>query len=388
MLMTADTVGGVWQYALQLCRQLVADHGLQVVLATMGSPLRADQRREAAALGGVALHESSFRLEWMDEPWGDVRRAGDWLLSLERQLGADLVHLNQFAFGALPFVAPTLLVAHSCVVSWWRAVHGAEPPEPQWRRYRDAVREGLAGATLVAAPTRTMLASLATNYGYRGHGVVLPNGRDPERHPPGRKIALIVSAGRLWDEAKNLRALDQVAGDLPWPIEVAGATNRPGAAQSDDPCGGDARRDDGAHGQRGPGDRRAPRSVRRLGELPANRMAERLSAASIYVHPARYEPFGLAPLEAALAGCALVLGDLPSLRETWGEAAVYVPPDDHRALRAALLSLIAGDARRESMARQARAVALRHSADAMARSYLGAYRRLAPRALEEKQCTS
>ncbi len=32
--------------------------------------------------------------------------------------------------------------------------------------------------------------------------------------------------------------------------------------------------------------------------------------------PARYEPFGLSVLEAALSGCALVLGDIPSLRES------------------------------------------------------------------------
>ena len=378
VLLTADTVGGVWHYALQLCRRLAGDHGMRIELATMGAPLRPDQRRDAAALRGVRLHESSFRLEWMDEPWDEVARAGEWLLSLERQLAPDVVHLNQFAFGALPFSAPTLLVAHSCVVSWWQAVHGADPPEPQWRRYRETVRRGLAGATRVAAPTRAMLSSLARHHGYHAEGVVLPNGRDPALFPPGRKTALIMSAGRLWDEAKNLRALEQIAGQLPWPVEVAGALRHPGGGA---PASA-ALRDASAGPQRG------PQELRLLGELPVERLAARLATASIYAHPARYEPFGLAPLEAALAGCALVLGDLPRLREIWGDAAVYAPPDDHRALRDALLGLIDDRSRREAMARRARLVGLAHGAEAMAAGYVAAYRLLAGMKLEEMPCAS
>ncbi|HZH07042.1 MAG TPA: glycosyltransferase, partial [Lautropia sp.] len=159
VLMTADTIGGVWQYALQLSASLTRHHRLRVALATMGAPLTPAQRREAALLPGVTLHESNFALEWMEQPWDEVAKAGDWLLALEDRLRPDIVQLNQFAFGALPFKAPTLLVAHSCVLSWWRAVHGTKPPA-QWDRYREVVRAGLAGADLVAAPTRDMLLSL------------------------------------------------------------------------------------------------------------------------------------------------------------------------------------------------------------------------------------
>jgi glycogen synthase len=325
----------------------------------------------------VRLHEGYHRLEWMDDPWDDVARAGEWLLSLERQLAPDLIHLNQFAFGALPFAAPTLLVAHSCVVSWWQAVHGGEPPEPQWRRYREVLRDGLAGASQVAAPTRAMLMALVRHHGHDGSGLVLPNGRDPARYPAGRKAPVIVSAGRLWDPAKNLQALERIAAGLPWPIEVAGATRHPDSAGTS----ADVRQPPLPGSQGNPG-------LRLLGELPAARLAARFATASIYVHPARYEPFGLAPLEAALAGCALVLGDLPSLRETWGEAVLYAPPDDHGALRDALQDLIADAAKREAMARQARAVALRYSGAAMARGYVAAYRQLAGLELEEKQCAS
>jgi len=105
VLMTADTVGGVWTYALELARAL-APHGVEIHLATMGREPDEGQRAQAAALPNVRLHASDFRLEWMEEPWEDVARAGDWLLALERVLAPDLVHLNGYAHGAMPWRAP------------------------------------------------------------------------------------------------------------------------------------------------------------------------------------------------------------------------------------------------------------------------------------------
>jgi hypothetical protein len=108
--MTADTVGGVWSHALELAAAL-GERGVHVSLATMGALPTPVQRAQAALLPGLELHESGWRLEWMEDPWDDVRRAGQWLLELERTLHPDVVHLNQFAFGDLPFAAPKLVVA-------------------------------------------------------------------------------------------------------------------------------------------------------------------------------------------------------------------------------------------------------------------------------------
>jgi glycosyltransferase involved in cell wall biosynthesis len=146
-----------------------------------------------------------------------------------------------------------------------------------------------------------------------------------------------------------------VAPELPWRVQVAGSTVHP----------------DG-------GTRRAARGVESVGELPRPELARRLAAASIYCLPARYEPFGLSVLEAALSGCALVLGDIASLREVWGAAAVYVPPGDHAALRTALTRLIADPARRNALAEAARTRALHFTARRMADAYLAAYSRLQP----------
>jgi glycosyltransferase involved in cell wall biosynthesis len=101
-----------------------------------------------------------------------------------------------------------------------------------------------------------------------------------------------------------------------------------------------------------------------------------MARAAIYAAPARYEPFGLSALEAALCGCALALGDIPSLREVWGEAAVFVPPDDAEALRDVLEGLIANARLRREYAARARRRALEYSPRRMADGYLAAYSEL------------
>src|SRR6185295_16056142 len=148
---TADTVGGVWSYAVDLARGL-AGVGIKIGLATMGALVRQAQRSEANSIAGLTLYESHFKLEWMDEPWDDVQRAGNWLLEVERGFEPDLVHLNGYAHAPLPWHAPTMVVGHSCVLSWWDAVK-REPAPERWTKYRDIVRDGLHAAGLVIAPT-------------------------------------------------------------------------------------------------------------------------------------------------------------------------------------------------------------------------------------------
>lgn len=350
VLMTTDTVGGVWTYALDLSAALGA-RGVAVTLAALGEP-RPAQRRAAEDLPEVELRAAPFRLEWMEEPWDDVRGAGAWLLELERELVPDVVHLNQYAFGRLPFRAPRLVVGHSCVLSWWRAIHG-EPPPPTWDRYRLEVARGLHAADGVVAPTRAMLGELRELYDLPAAGTLtIPNGRSPTAFRPAhRKEPLVLSAGRLWDEAKNLRALDAAAPEVPWDVVVAGPTEPP--------------EDTGPHAR--------PTRVRLLGALEPAELAAWYGRASVYALPARYEPFGLSVLEAALSGCALVLGDVPSLRETWEGAARFVDPEDPAELAECLRELATDAAGRLELAATALGRALELTPERQAQRYLGVY---------------
>jgi glycogen(starch) synthase len=350
VLMTTDTLGGIWAYTLELASAL-GRHEIQVALAAMGAHLSASQRAEVREIPALTVLESSFKLEWMADPWQDIGRAGQWLLELEEAIRPDVVHLNSYSYGALPWQTPTLVVGHSCVLSWWEAVKG-EPAPDTWQRYRHEVARGLRGADLVLAPTRAMLSVLEHHYGPFGRSRVVPNGRDPGLFRPGVKAPFIFAMGRLWDEAKNVAMLDKVAPSLTWPIYVAGEDHHP--------AGGEVRY----------------RAVRSLGRLEAPAAARWLARAAIYALPARYEPFGLSILEAGLAGCALVLGDIPSLREVWDDVAVFVPPEDAGALAVTLQGLTQDAARRVEFAARARARALQLTPQRMSAGYLAVYREL------------
>lgn len=67
-------------------------------------------------------------------------------------------------------------------------------------------------------------------------------------------------------------------------------------------------------------------------------VASVLAQADVLVHPARWEGFGLALLEAMLAGLPVVATRVSSIPEIVadGETGILVPPDDPVALRAAL----------------------------------------------------
>jgi glycogen(starch) synthase len=350
LLLTADTLGGVWTYALELAR-ILQQHNVQVTLATMGRPLMASQRQEVCSISGLTVCESHFKLEWMENPWSDVARAGDWLLELEEALQPDVVHLNSYVHGALNWRSPILVVGHSCVSSWWEAVNGEAAP-PSWERYRTLVGRGLHAADLVLAPTHAMLSALERHYGRLRQSRVVPNGRDAARFPPADKHPFILAVGRLWDEAKNIEMLDRVAPSLSWPIYVAGEELHPVT------------------------ERVHSRSLIPLGRLSPPILASWLSQAAIYAFPARYEPFGLSVLEAGLAGCALVLGDIPSLREIWDGAARFVAPDDGEALRKTLQTLIQNHSELVWFAAAARTRALQYTPERMLIGYLGAYEKL------------
>jgi glycosyltransferase involved in cell wall biosynthesis len=359
VLLTTDTLGGVWQFSLDLAAGLVAQ-GVEVHVATLGARLGGDERRRMNR-AGATLHESCFKLEWMDDPWCDVERSGDWLMKLQRSIAADVIHFGGYCHATWPWRRPVVVTAHSCVATWWRSVRG-EPPPDHLNRYRAMVQQGLASATLIAMPTFAMLRAMEMCYGPLPRSIVIHNGRDLSTltpRPRPRK-PIILSAGRVWDDAKNIALLDSIAPHLPWPIHVAGPVQHP-------------------HGTA-----KILRHVHCMGPLDSTVLAQHLSQAEIYAHPARYEPFGLTILEAAASGCALVLGDIPSLRELWTGCAVFVDPIDPAAWQRAIAHLIDHPGHRRSLADAATRRARCFAASTMAARYLHLYSQIVDRPVSHR----
>jgi glycosyltransferase involved in cell wall biosynthesis len=286
----------------------------------------------------------------MTDPWENVRLAGQWLLRLEGYVRPDIIHLNGYSHGSVPFKAPAVITAHSCVLSWWEAVKDSEAPE-EWDRYRQEVKKGLAGAKAVAAPTSAMLDAVSKYYDFSAPRRVIPNGRDERLFRPAeKKEEFVFTAGRLWDEAKNIAALQSVSSSLGWPVYAAGQAFHPSGTQV------------------------ADGSIKMLGFLSSKELSSWLSRASIFALPALYEPFGLSALEAGLSGAALVLGDIPSQKEIWDGAALFVNPRDKEALKNAIKLLMNDSVLRQKLALKARARALSYTISRMADGYLDFYR--------------
>lgn len=342
--MTADTVGGVWTYALELARAL-GTCGIRVDLASMGGEATPAQRADAAAIPNLELHESTFKLEWMADPWADVEQAGRWLQDLAVKTRPDIIHFNNYAHASLEWPAPTLVVGHSCVYSWFSAVRGEAPADAEWAQYHASISRGLHAADYVTAPTRAILGELHRWYGWFERRSVIYNGCRAGDFPPLDKQPFVLAAGRIWDEAKNVAAVARVARYLPWEVRVAGEAQHPDGGAVDFP------------------------GVKTLGRLNRHELADHYGRASIFCAPARYEPFGLCALEAGLAGCALVLGDIPSLREVWSGAALYVDPNDEALLERVLNRLIEDAELRDEMSHRARKRAAFYTVERMADGY-------------------
>ena len=351
--MTADAVGGVWQYSVDLIREL-ASAGIEVTLVCFGPEPSHVQRLQTQGIPGCELIAAPFALEWQPDPWESIEQARIWLQSLARKLQPDVIHLNSYALAEGDWRAPVLCVAHSCVFSWWRAVHGCEP-DSSWGEYRAQVSRGLQAAAAVVAPSRAMLRSAGHEYGFAADkGLVIWNFTRAEPRNTESKKCFALAAGRVWDKAKNFEVLERVAPQISWPLYAAGS--------------GKAERQEA----------NAPASgIRYFGEVRHEQLIEQMEAASVFVHPALYEPFGLAVLEAARARCCLVLADIPSLRELWADSAVFVNPRQQEAWVDTLEELIANPAKRSQLGEQARVASRRYSATESVRQYRELYDRLA-----------
>ena len=356
VLMTADAVGGVWVFATSLAEQLCR-RGIRVTLVTLGPPPSRDKLAALRQYPNLWVEPTDLALEWMDPEGTDFARAGDVLFKIAERVRPDIIHLNSYREAAFPWPAPTLVVAHSCVRSWWGACRGKAAQSSEWERYAAHVSAGLDAADQWVAPTAWFRDQIETCYAPRHSGHVIFNGTAAVSPSPVRR-PVIMAAGRFWDEAKNLPALAAAAPYVEWPIHVAGSLQSPidGRAVLNGPTW--------------------------LGELPRLELLAQLGRSEIFVSPARYEPFGLTVLEAAAAGCALVLSDIPSFRELWEDAAEFVDPSDSEGLAVALNALSRSPQKRRGLQRAARQRAREYGLDTTAEAYLQSYQSLVrPRAV-------
>lgn len=339
IMLTADAFGGIWQYSLELASGF-GSRGAEVLLAVMGSAPTAAQMQHATDIVGVAVRPMRSALDWLATDKAEVTEASVALVELAAEWGAETIQLHApayAAFGSWP--APTIAAAHSCVGTWWRAVRsGPLPADLAWRAA--LTDRGLRRADAVIAPSTAFVRALTETYGLERSVVPIWNGRRTitvTRKPRSHGF----TAGRLWDDAKNISTLNEAARLSGLLIRAAGQSMGPNGAAV-----------------------RAP-NLHLLGTLDGAELAYEYAKAGFFVSPAYYEPFGLAVLEAASAGCPLILGDIPTFRELWDGAAMFVAPNDAAELADAMRAMLSNpdDARRLGAAARERAA--RYTPEAM-----------------------
>ena len=369
LLMTADTVGGVWTYVRELVTGLVR-RGHRVSLVSFGEPPTRAQVRWMEGLDNLQYQPTTFRLEWMQDAERDLEESMWFLEKLASRIQPDVVHLNQYAYGALQTDIAKLVVAHSDVVSWWATVYKKEPRDRWMDWYRELVERGLGGADIVVAPSWWMWNTIGRYYplwqepqlrlrGSHPFRVVIHNGRTPSLFDPrAHKENSVLAVGRLWDQAKQVSLL--LEHEHPVKVRIVGSADHPDGLLKG--------RAENGHGTS---------KIEFLGVQSEYQLRDLFARSAIYAATSCYEPFGLAPVEAALSGCALVANDIPTFRELWDDAAYYFEENDAASLAAAIRTLTENpELRREYAQRAQRRACERYGSDRMLDHYEALYRTL------------
>jgi glycosyltransferase involved in cell wall biosynthesis len=226
-----------------------------------------------------------------------------------------------FEPAALAALAPNAASAAWHLAKW--AVRRAAPRVPCWRRELLLLADAILPNSQVEA---RQLVHLFGADPARLH--VVPNGVAPGfgRSAPGLFRAahgpddFVLYSGRI-EPRKNVLGLIRAVASLGLPLVIMG-TPPPGQERYAAACRAAA---EGI-------------SVRWLGGYAHHDplLASAYAAARVFALPSWFETPGLAALEAALAGCAVVITPLGCTREYFGNRVEYARPDRPRALRAAL----------------------------------------------------
>lgn len=310
LLLTTDVIGGVWDFCTTLAAGLRAQ-GDSVSILALGSP-SPDQRRTAEQ-HGLPLFSEPVKLEWMVDADADVKATRQLVADVARETRADVVHANQFAAACADVSVPVILTVHSDVLSWRRWTLGLHEVPAEWHAYAALAREGLRRADALVAVSQFLADEIRALYGTQRTLDVIYNGWPPPRRALRKTNHETLVAGRVWDQAKNIGLVAEAArGWNPGPVYLAGDTSHPDGGVVD-----------------------VPPELKPLGVLDRASMDDWLDRAAVYISPAKYDPFGLLPLQAALHGCALILSDIPSYRELWEGAACFFKSNDAGDLRRA-----------------------------------------------------
>lgn len=314
VLMTLDSVGGVWRFGLNLARAL-QPRNVSFIFVIFGPEPSEAQRQEAEALG--ELFHIPLPLDWLAKAELQLADVPARIAEIAQRCKVDLIHLNLPTQAAgLEMDKPVIVMSHSCAPTWFQAVRKTALPEA-WEWHSRLNRQGISRADIVLAPSRSHAELMIATYGQIRNLRVVHYATGPAPHLVDRALRDgIVAVGRWWDQGENGPVMDLLAARLTRQLTLIGSCTGPS------------------------GETFSPRHAQSTGPLSHAETLERIGNAEIFLSPSRYETFGLAALEAATRRTPLVLADIPVYRELWDGAALFVPPNDPAAYAEAIDKLV------------------------------------------------
>ncbi len=366
-------VGGLGQHVDDLSRYLVA-RGVPVTVVTAGRPDRPAPRRETVV--GVEVVRAEIAQPHGANFWDWVFAMNLALFRAARELGSfDLVHGHDWLVGdaalALQDVNqwPLLVTMHATERGRQGGIY-----TPLQRRIDDQERRLADAANLLIVCSRAMRAEIVHQWQVRSPKIrVVPNGVDPRRmdvhsgtlprgYTPGRRW--IVFLGRLVPEKGIdvlLAALPEIVrrypdvllavlGEGPYQAELEAQARTLGVIDY----------------------------VRFLGFVGQEQRNRWLAHAQMAIFPSRYEPFGIAVLEAMAAGVPVIATPVGGMAEfvRSGRNALSVPIGDAKALDKAVVKLLDDPAGAAKLAHQAEHDARHYNWDRISRRTAHLYQRL------------
>ncbi len=365
VLITSSADPDIWQYTVTLADELAARHGVEVLLLILGALPGEEQlamapRAQAPNGAGVEIDQLDIPHETDGAPARVYAEAREEILRITLRWRAHVLHVNEHHLGEIGVSGmPVIVVSHGDLCGRRASVEGESPPLVD-ASYLQLIQQGLAAAACVVAPSTFVADSLSRWLDYRGVVRVIPYGLPA--HPGGvssPRAIDVVMAGRLWDSAVNVACFQSAAVRMRDRSFAAVGSLAPPGAYFIYP----------------PHDR-----VQYTGMLSNLARRKFFENASIYVSPAVYDPCGLEAIEAALAGCCLLLSDTASYRAVWEESALYFDPRDPAVLRERIRELMGDTEVREAFVEFARQRAEElYGSERMGNAYHSTYQRLALR---------
>lgn len=319
---------------------LTRPNSIETVVRTMG----AHSRHELTVIADAGGREhGDFRVIEVDPAGGRWQRT-DRAIAVLRGLAPDFLELHQHA----PTMRRIARAMRDTPSAWYRHNFLKAPKNP-FQRWRHRRRNADFDAHIfVSEATRD--AFTAAFPVFRERAFAIPNGITPGPWlgDPGTKDKLIAYAGRAAPEkgfAEFCGALDAVLERHPdWSAELLANewdTHRDWAETLVAPL------------------RRFGGRFRLDTNQPLSAVQALLKRAAIAAVPSQYfEAFGLAAVEAHVAGCAVLSSGIGGLREASGDHALYVDPVTPETVAEGFGRLIADDGLRSALARSGQAFAV------------------------------